>query len=627
MSPAPKAAVPSSPFSGKTLGRCKIGRPIGRGATATVFHAHYLPLKRDVAVKILRSDAATSPEARQRFIDEAKALAKLDHENVVRVFDVVEDEGLLLIVMDFVKGRNLRQVLEEDGPLDPETAILQARQIALALDHAHANKILHRDVKPGNVIVGEDGKVVLVDFGNADAVGDSMDRKGTAHYVAPEVFQGKRQDEKTDTYSLGATLFHMLTGETPFEGQKVKEILAAHEAGKIRSPSSVNEESGIPKELDVLVKRSMAAARGYRFAARDFAAELEGVVAAVRAGGKKVRTRKARGRSGTVEPAKSMGPVYAGGAVLLAGIGVAIYAASGGGAKPAAPPPAPVVAPSTEQKSLTDAIADGKAHGKIDPGLDKRADTRQAREDASKKALADAGDFAAKNPGKPKEIAAKFASVAGEYADLEAGRLARAEETTWRERGLTDTEKAARELKSKSAAEMKKSSLEAGLKRVSESVQAMQFSEAVKRLDETEPPDGKEEEWKRRDVRLTSLLEFPQMIHESLQGSPVKVLDVRNGFAKAGEKATGADGRGLTLNTTVASRTLPWSEIQPADVLGLCRKSFRNAPEPRIALAVYCWEAGLKDDAKREMDNAMLTDRTGTVPARLEELFGPEEQR
>ncbi|HEU4395103.1 MAG TPA: serine/threonine-protein kinase, partial [Planctomycetota bacterium] len=264
MSPAPRSAARPSPFTGKTLGRCVIRKPVGRGGTATVFHATYEPLKKDVAVKILRTGADAAPEAKARFVEEGRALAKLHHPNVVRVFDVVEDQGYLLIIMDFVEGRNLLEVLEDDGPMDAEDAAQVARQVALALDHAHSQKILHRDVKPANVIVNDAGEAVLVDFGNAEVVGEAADRKGTAHYVAPEVFQGKRQDEKCDTYSLGATLFHMLTGRPPFEGQSVKDILKAHEAGKLRAPSQVNPDGDIPKEIDALVRRAMAPARGYR---------------------------------------------------------------------------------------------------------------------------------------------------------------------------------------------------------------------------------------------------------------------------------------------------------------------------------------------------------------------------
>ena len=126
---APRAAraPATSPFTGKTLGRCEIGRPVGRGGTATVFHANYLPLKREVAVKILRPEAAGSPELRQRFIEEARSLAKLDHPNVVRVFDVVEDGGYLLIIMDFVGGRSLLERIEADGTVDPEEAAEYAR--------------------------------------------------------------------------------------------------------------------------------------------------------------------------------------------------------------------------------------------------------------------------------------------------------------------------------------------------------------------------------------------------------------------------------------------------------------------------------------------------------------------
>jgi len=626
MSPAPRAA-PASSFSGKTLGRCRIGRPIGRGATATVFHGVYVPLKRDVAVKILRADTA-GPEARQRFIDEGKALAKLDHENVVRVFDVVEDEGYLLIIMDFVAGRSLLEIIEEDGPLEPGAAVETGRQIALALDHSHANRILHRDVKPGNVILREDGRAVLVDFGNAEIAGEAADRKGTAHYVAPEVFQGKKQDEKSDTYSLGATLFHMLAGEPPYQGQSMKEILAAHEAGKLRAPSQVNPEAGIPKELDALVKRAMAPARGYRYAARDLAAELAGMPAVVPKEGKRVRTRRVRPRGGdSPSPARPQGLLYLG-IGLLALIGAGLAFALHGGPRTPAPPPGPPRPVKKQEEAAPPPPPPEEEKGHLDPGFDKRAGSRAARDAAAEKALAEALDFAGKNPDKPKAVADRLSMVAAEYAELSQGRRAKEEAKPWIERAMSGGEKEARDAARKAEADREKKAREDGLKGVADAVTAFKFPEALAGLQTVEAPAGKQSEWKRRSERLNALIGFADLLNEGLQGSPVAAYDIRGTLGQGTEKIVGAGDAGLRLKSASGGeRTMPWTDLRPADVTALGRKVLRSTPEPRIALAAWCWETGQRDDAKKEIDTALLTDRTGTASGRVEELFGAEEER
>jgi tRNA A-37 threonylcarbamoyl transferase component Bud32 len=625
MSPAPRAVrrPGASPFTGKTLGRCVIAKPVGRGATATVFHALYQPLKKDVAVKILRADAAASPEARARFVEEARALAKLEHPHVVRVFDVVEDQGYLLIIMDFVEGRNLRQRIEEDGPLDPAEAVDIARQMALALDHAHSEKILHRDVKPGNVIVHDEGKAVLVDFGNAEMVGEAADRKGTAHYVAPEVFQGKRQDEKSDTYSLGATLFHMLTGQPPFDGQTVKDILKAHESGRLRAPSQVNPDGGIPKELDALVKRAMAPARGYRFAAKDLAAALEAVPLDAPSGQRRVRSSRARARA-SAERRGGPGPVLLLGAIVVLATagGIAVALRAGDATPPPAPEgPAPLgpAAPATPPPEAAEKPP-------ADFGIRDRAGAREARREAAEKAFAEARQFATtRGTDRPKEVADRYAAVAAEYGELESGRRAAEEEKFWRDRALTDTDRAAREAERRAAAEKERQAREAGLARVSAAVAAMKFEEALGALQEIEPSEPEAEAWKRRGERLNRLIGFAETLGEALRGEEVDGYSVQASFAKPGEKITDASASGLVMkNAQGQSRTVPWTEARPADVLALGRKVLRNAPEPRLTLACWCLEAGLRADAAKELDVARLTDRMGLVGASAEELFGPD---
>jgi len=626
MSPAPRSAARASPFTGKTLGRCVIRKPVGRGATATVFHATYEPLKKDVAVKILRADAASSAEAKARFVEEARALARLHHPNVVRVFDVVEDQGYLLIIMDFVEGRNLLDALDEDGPMDPTEAASVARQVALALDHAHGQKILHRDVKPGNVIVNDEGTAVLVDFGNAEVVGEAADRKGTAHYVAPEVFQGKRQDEKCDTYSLGATLFHLLTGLPPFEGQTVKEILRAHEAGKLRAPSQVLPDAGIPKELDALVKRAMAPARGYRFAARDMAVALDEAVAAAEAGPAPARPRRGRGprRGPAPKPAGPPPVLVLAGIVGLLAVGVAVALALRSGDAPPETPgdrkagPEPrkslEVLPSAETKEVP-----------TDFGIKDRAEVREARKAAAEQAFTAAKEFAQASGDRPKEVAAKYAAVAKEYGDLEAGRQASEEEKFWSERALTEADRAAREAERVAAREAEKTARETGLAKVKEHFAAMRFAEALGALQDIEAPESEAEAWRRRGERLNVLIGFADALGESLRGEEVDAYSIRASFSKPGEKVVDATDAGVVLKAVDGTkRPVPWTDVKPPEVVALARKVLRQAPEPRLTLACYCMEAGMKEDASRELDTARLTDRIGVIGARAEELFGSE---
>jgi len=624
MSPAPPAVPRSSPFSGKTLGRCVIGKPVGRGATATVFHALYQPLKKDVAVKILRADAAASAEARARFVEEARALAKLHHPHVVRVFDVIEDQGYLLIIMDFVEGLNLRQKIEDEGPLDPEEAVGIARQLALALDHAHSQKILHRDVKPGNVIVDDEGGAVLVDFGNAELVGEAADRKGTAHYVAPEVFQGRRQDEKSDTYSLGATLFHMLTGEPPFGGQSVKEILKAHESGRLRAPSQVSTEWDIPKELDVLVKRSMAPARGYRFAARDLASELEGLETLLQEAGRG-RRRKVRFRV-PVARRSGPGPALFLGALVAVAVVVALVLNAGGDAPPPKAPEKPSgLAPAKPPGPVSEDPA-APEKPPADFGMKDRAGAREARRDAAEKAFATAREFAtSKGLDHPKDAAEKYAAVAKEFAEMDVGRRAAEEEKFWRDRAMSDEERRLREEQRKASVDRERQAREESQKRIADSIKDMRFDAALGAFQDMEPPEAEVEAWKRRGERLNCLIGFADTLGEAIRGEEVDAYSVKASFAKPGEKIVDAAASGIVLKSVQGTlRTVPWTEAKPEDVVRLGDKALRYSPDPRLQLACYCLEAGMKDRARDQRDAAVLRDRTGMAGARAEELFGPD---
>lgn len=612
----------SAGFAGKTLGRCRIEGPIGTGATATVFRAHYLPLKKEVAVKILRPDQAASEEARSRFVEEARALAKLDHPHVVRVFDVVEDEGFVLIIMDLVPGRNLLDGLQEDGPVDPQTAVAYARQVAQALTHSHQQKILHRDVKPANVIEDDDGeRVVLVDFGNAEVVGAAADRKGTAHYVAPEVFQGKRQDEKTDTYSLGATLFHLLTGEPPYKGQTTRDILLAHEAGKLRAPSQVAPDAGIPKSLDDLVKRSMAPARGYRFLAHEMDAALAEIEAELESGPRTRKTRRRRtSRAGAASRSSSNQAtmMIVGGLVLAGAVAVALLATKGE-EKP------PVVTPTTEPPKTTSTETPETDGGKsLDPGFDKRASGREEREKAAATAFEAAEAFERSHGSEPKKVAEKFDAVAAEFAEYTWGRKAKERAAEWRDRAETTSDKEARA----AALEAEKKARAEALKKVDEHLAALRVGDALLLLQRTDPDAGGEKEWERRQKRLNLLLDLKQQLLEGLPGTKVPLRDLRYDLGTAGDAIVGGSEEGLTVETSMGvKRTMAWTDLKPADLLALGREILPSRPEPRLTLAAWAWETGQRKEALKEIDTARLTDRVGMIGERVEECFGPEAER
>ena len=274
--PGPAKPAGSSPYSGRTIARCKVGEKLGRGATSHVFRALYEPLGKDVALKILSKEAAGSEEMRKRFLSEARAVGKLNHENIVKVLDVVEDQSFLCIIMELVGGPTLQDRLDDEDVIPPRHAFRIAGQIARALEAAHEQKVVHRDVKPANVmLVGKPGDemVKVVDFGLAAQ--QEMNRVGTPLFMSPEAAQGKRIDEKSDVYAVGVCLYRMLTGVLPFTGATVKDILAAHVNAELVPPSERRPQLG--KTYDELLKKLLVKSKGYRPSAAEAAELLEDV--------------------------------------------------------------------------------------------------------------------------------------------------------------------------------------------------------------------------------------------------------------------------------------------------------------------------------------------------------------
>ncbi len=244
---------------GDTFGLYRIEREIDRGGMAIVYLARHQWLDRPVALKVLQPHLQQDEEVVARFLVEARAAARLEHPNIVAVYDAGVVDGVHYMAMEYVEGETLADVLARmDGPLPADFVISVTSQVASALDYAHRRGVVHRDIKPSNILVQENGKVLLTDFGIAHAVGfHSPEQKasvlGTPEYMSPEQAMGKQVDGRSDVYSLGVVVYHMLTGRPPFTGENYREILAAHVNQPLPDPRTLNPALQ-PDVTDVLYR-------------------------------------------------------------------------------------------------------------------------------------------------------------------------------------------------------------------------------------------------------------------------------------------------------------------------------------------------------------------------------------
>ena len=221
-------------LEGRLLGnRYEIIEQIGNGGMATVYKAKCHVLNRYVAVKVLRDEFTTDEEFIKRFNTEAQAVASLTHPNIVSVYDVGHEGNLYYIVMELIKGRTLKEIIVSEGALAWKWCVNVAIQIASALETAHKNNIIHRDIKPHNIIITEDGMAKVTDFGIAKAVSNSTitafgTTMGSVHYFSPEHAKGGITDAKSDLYSLGVVMYEMLTGKLPFDADTPVSVALKH---------------------------------------------------------------------------------------------------------------------------------------------------------------------------------------------------------------------------------------------------------------------------------------------------------------------------------------------------------------------------------------------------------------
>ncbi|HLR34234.1 MAG TPA: Stk1 family PASTA domain-containing Ser/Thr kinase [Tissierellales bacterium] len=271
---------------GKVLGgRYEIKEKVGGGGMGIVYKARCRLLNRFVAVKVLREEFVSDEQFIKNFRKESQAAASLSHPNIVGIYDVGVEKGeehdIHYIVMEYVDGKTLSEVIKEKGRLSPKETIDYSLQIAEALEHAHKNQIIHRDIKPHNIMVTKDGRIKVTDFGIARAATSSTltatsSVVGSAHYFSPEQARGGFTDEKSDIYSLGIVMYEMITGSVPFNGDSPISIALKHVQEEVTPPSEIN--SDVPQGIEAIINKCLRKNSVERYKdARELIADLNKV--------------------------------------------------------------------------------------------------------------------------------------------------------------------------------------------------------------------------------------------------------------------------------------------------------------------------------------------------------------
>ena len=237
-------------------GRYEVLKRVGSGGMADVYMAKDHKLNRNVAVKVLKSEYVEDEKFLKKFETEAQAVARLSHPNIVNIYDVGMEDGINYIVMELAEGITLKEYIRKKGYLSPKETVEISTQIASAISHAHKNHIIHRDIKPQNILVSDTGIIKVTDFGIAKAtssntVTSTATAMGSVHYISPEQAKGRFCDEKSDIYSLGITMYEMVTGHVPFDHENGVTIALMHLQNEITPPSQIRD--GIPDSLEKII--------------------------------------------------------------------------------------------------------------------------------------------------------------------------------------------------------------------------------------------------------------------------------------------------------------------------------------------------------------------------------------
>lgn len=253
------------------LGDFKLKKKLGQGGMGAVYLGHQVSLDRACAVKVLSKELAAKPGFVERFVREARAMARIDHPNVVSCYAVGEDKGHHYVAMELMDGKSLQDWMSVKSPFEISDAVLIGIVCGEALQHAHSLNMIHRDIKPDNILCTSKGNIKVADMGLAKAIDDedmSLTQSGTGlgtpHYMPPEQARNaKHVDQRCDIYALGCTLYHFLTGKPPFEGESVVELITNKEKGKFQPAKRLNPN--VPEKLDLMIAKAMAQKPEHRY--------------------------------------------------------------------------------------------------------------------------------------------------------------------------------------------------------------------------------------------------------------------------------------------------------------------------------------------------------------------------
>ena len=597
--PAAAAARAPDPFLGRTVGRCKILAKIGQGRTATVYRAHHEGLGTDVAVKILLPEILKYPEVVAKFEAEARAIARLDHPNILKIYDVVGEGDARGIVMELLEGEDVLEYLgAEGGRVDAQDALRIVRQAAAGLEAAHAKGIIHRDVKPQNLVILEDGTVKLVDFGLATQASSALaaERIGTPHYMAPEACEARPVEPASDIYSLGISLYHLLTGSPPYAGQSVKEILASHVAAKPLQPERVVK--GLAAPLCELVRGMTKRDPLMRTGADEVIATIDRIGGAELVAQLRLQPRKARHRLHAEERAraKSAGPVILVVVVaVLAGLGLLLSQRGKGDPTPPTPPtPPPSVAgtlpPSTEPAPTLPPVETPEQRA-----------ARYAAEAAVKKAEMEAEwetllKFARENENDVAAIVHRYRSFARSWPVTDQGKEAKV-----RAVGIEKGEihpHPDKKFAAVSEVEAARAAWVLLQEQVEAAVATKRYDEALRLLPATvEDPDRKlTKELELWRGLLTLLTGFFSALEREVATVPAaeRVLDATSG----GGLWTRLTSAGPVLKTEDGPKELRWSEVTEESLVRLAQRAFTGEKKDehlKELLAAFAWAHRLRE--------------------------------
>jgi serine/threonine protein kinase len=610
--PAPQKPTGPDPLIGKTVGRCRILSHLGAGRTAIVYRAHHEGLGTDVAVKILLPEILKFSEVVAKFELEARAIARLDHPNVLKIYDVVTEGETRGIVMELLDGESVLEYLEGDGGVEPQDALRIVRQAAAGLQAAHVKGIIHRDVKPQNLVILEDGTVKLVDFGLATQADASLaaERIGTPHYMAPEVCEAKPVETASDVYSLGITLYHLLTGHPPYAGQSVKEILQSHIAGKPLTPE--REVKGLADPLADLVRGMTKRDPLTRMSIDTLIATIDRIGGDELVKSLKVVPRRGRRR----RRVKSAAPIAMaiGGGVLLVVLLILLLSRKGTQPEPTKSPDE-AAAPGIDPKTgLPPGTADPTPSEPNKPPPEtpeeKRAREKKEADDRkmdAERAFEKAERYARENENDPVGIVQKYKEVAGAYPELERGK-----ESKRRAEGIkngTIHPHPDKVFAPKSEVEKAREAWEKVKAPIETAVAAGLYGDALHLLPGSiEDPDHKIgpeiEAWR---AVLRAIPDFLMTLQKEAQ--TLKPADRILVTAKGPGRWVSTSTAGPVVEIGGVKQELRWGDFTPDSVAALADRAFDTKDvQLKAGIAAYAWAHKLREPFFRARVAFMMAD-------------------